>query len=352
MTVRRMRAAVIGGPGRLDVHDVGIGEPAADEVLVRVAYCGVCGTDLHTTLEGWAAPGTIGGHEWSGRIAAVGSDVTDLAEGDLVVGGPPWCGACEWCLKGRPSLCLADPVRSTGTAGSGDSGHGGAFAEFHLARAETVHLVPSGLDARTAALSEPLAVALHGLTNAALPADLSATRILVSGAGPLGLLVIAALVDRGATDLVVSEPGEQRRVAAIAAGTGAAVAPDDLPAVPAMPTETSSDGFDVVFETSGRAPAIGTALSLLRPTGKLVLLGTGAMSVKLDPIRILMNELVVTGAYCYDTTGIADALSLLASGRLPIDALLMPDDVGLDGLLDAMNALKIGAIPRKVLVRP
>jgi threonine dehydrogenase-like Zn-dependent dehydrogenase len=83
-----------------------------------------------------------------------------------------------------------------------------------------------------------------------------------------------------------------------------------------------------------------------------VLLGTGAMRVKLDAIRILLNELVVTGAYCYDDTGIEDALALLASGRLPLDALLTPDAVGLDDLLDAMNRLKTGDIPRKVLVRP
>jgi (R,R)-butanediol dehydrogenase/meso-butanediol dehydrogenase/diacetyl reductase len=315
-------------------------------VVVRVEYCGVCGTDLHTTLDGWAPAGTIGGHEWSGRVTAIGSSVTDVAVGDLVVGGPPWCGTCEWCEKGRPALCVADPIRTTAL------GHGGAFAEFHLARAATVHRVPAGLDARTAALSEPLAVALHGLTNAALPDDLSGTRILVSGAGPLGLLVIAALVDRGAVDLTVSEPGQQRRLAALAAGATTTVAPEDLPLLPALPTLTSPDGFDVVLETSGQAVAVSTGLSLLRPTGRLVLLGTGAMSVKLDAIRILLNELVVTGAYCYDATGIDDALALLATGRLPIEALLSTQDYGLDEMLEMMRALRSGEISRKALVRP
>jgi (R,R)-butanediol dehydrogenase/meso-butanediol dehydrogenase/diacetyl reductase len=346
MTPNRMRAAVIGGPGKLEVRELDVVPPATDEVLVRIEYCGVCGTDLHTTLDGWAAPGTIGGHEWSGRIAAIGAAVTDFAVDDLVVGGPPWCGTCEWCVKGHPSLCVSDPIRTNST------GHGGAFAEFHLTRAATVHRVPDGLDARTAALSEPLAVALHGLTNAALPDDLSDTRILVSGAGPLGLLVIAALVDRGAVNLTVSEPAQQRRLAAIAAGAATALAPEELPASPELPTQTSQAGFDLVFETSGQADAVSTGLSLLRPTGRLVLLGTGAMSVKLDAIRVLLNELVVTGAYCYDATGIQDALALLASGRLPIDALLAAKDYSLDGLLDMMKSLRSGDISRKALVRP
>lgn len=346
MTPDRMRAAVIDGPGKLDIRELDVVAPAADEVLVRIEYCGVCGTDLHTTLDGWAPAGTIGGHEWSGKVAAVGSAVTELAVGDLVVGGPPWCGECEWCVTGHPSLCVADPIRTNAP------GHGGAFAEYHLTRAATVHRVPAGLDLRTAALSEPLAVALHGLTNAELPDDLSTTRILVSGAGPLGLLVIAALVDRGANNLTVSEPGQQRRLAAIAAGASTAVAPDELPALPDLPTHTSPDGFDVVLETSGQAVAVSTGLSLLRPTGRLVLLGTGAMSVKLDAIRILLNELVVTGAYCYDATGIADALALLVSGRLPIDALLSSEDYDLDGLLEMMKSLRSGEISRKALVRP
>jgi len=346
MTAQTMRAAVIDGPGKLDIREVEVVPPAADEVLVHIEYCGVCGTDLHTALDGWAPPGTVGGHEWSGRIVAVGSSVTDLEPGVLVVGGPPWCGTCEWCVKGHPSLCVADPIRT------GTTGHGGAFAEFHLARAATVHRIPDGLDLRTAALSEPLAVALHGLTNADLPADLDGIRIMVSGAGPLGLLVIAAIADRGARNLTVSEPSQQRRLAAVAAGATNAVAPDDLPLLPALPTQTSPDGFDVVLETSGQAVAVSTALSLLRPTGRLVLLGTGAMSVRLDAIRILLNELVVTGAYCYDATGIDDALALLSSGRLPIEALLSTEDYDLDGLLEMMKALRSGEISRKALVRP
>jgi (R,R)-butanediol dehydrogenase/meso-butanediol dehydrogenase/diacetyl reductase len=345
-TSRSMRAAVIEGPAALAVREVDVPEPGAGEILVKIEYCGICGTDLHNALDGWAAPGTVGGHEWSGRVSTVGAGVTGWDVGDLVVGGPPWCGRCEWCRIGRPALCVADPIRT------GKPGHGGAFAQFHLATAGSLHRAPDGLDPRTAALAEPLAVALHGVTLADLPPDPIRVRTLVSGAGPLGLLVIAALATQGLTDIVVSEPSASRRDQALAAGAREAVDPAELPAVPDLPTQSRDDGFALCFETSGRAEAIGTSLGLLRPTGRLVLLGTGSMSVRLDPIRILLNELVVTGAYCYDADGIDNALQLLASGRLPIDALVSPDDVGLDDLLATMQRLKSGDLPRKAMVRP
>lgn len=347
-----MRAAVIEGPGRLTVQELDRAEPRPGEVLVQIEYCGICGTDLHGALEGWMPPGTVAGHEWSGRVAAVGSDVAEWSIGDLVVGGPPWCGECEWCRIGRPALCVADPIRNNGLSHSGGRDLGGAFAEFLLAPAATLHAIPDGLDVRVAALSEPLAVALHGISAARLPNGPAGVRILVSGGGPLGQLVVSALRADGADDITVSEPAEVRRKQCSAAGAHTVVAPDELPAVPPMPTSTRADGFDVVIETSGVAVAIGTGLGLLRPTGTLVLLGTGAMSVRLDAIRILLNELVVTGAYCYDAGGIDAALALLASGRLPVDALLPPDDVGLDDLLDTMHRLHAGEIPTKALVKP
>jgi (R,R)-butanediol dehydrogenase/meso-butanediol dehydrogenase/diacetyl reductase len=341
-----MRAAVINGKDDLTVVDVDVPVPDAGEALVQIEYCGVCGTDLHSVLDGWAPPGTIPGHEWAGRVVALGADAGEVSTGQLVVGGPLRCGRCEWCQAGRPSLCVADPIRS------GDSPHRGAFAQFHAVPVAALCPVPEGLPARTAALAEPLAVALHGLTLASLPRDPRGVRVLVSGGGPLGLLVIAALSARGVSDITVSEPADARRTQALAVGATQVVAPADLPTAPAMPTNCLDDGFDVCLETSGKEEAISTALALLRPTGRLVLLGTNAMSVRVDPLRILLNELVVTGGYCYDATGIADAVDLLASGQLPVAALVSPDDVPLDDLLDTMHRLHAGELSTKVLVRP
>ncbi|HWA67989.1 MAG TPA: alcohol dehydrogenase catalytic domain-containing protein [Mycobacteriales bacterium] len=348
----RMRSAVIEGAGRIAVREAAVPTPGPGQVLVRVEWCGICGTDLHGALEGWMPPGTVGGHEWSGTISAVGPDVAGWSPGDPVVGGPPWCGECAWCRSGRPALCLADPIRATGSGHGDGSELGGAFADYLLAGADTLHRVPDGLDLRVAALSEPLAVALHGISVAKLPEDRAKLHILVSGGGPLGQLVIAALRASGAADVTVCEPSGVRRHQAVAAGATAALAPEDLPPAPAMPTQAHQDGFDYAFETSGVESAVAAALALLRPTATLVLLGTGDLSVRMDAMRILLNELVVTGAYCYDEGGIDAALGLLASGRLPVDALMCPDDVGLDDLLDTMLRLHAGEIPTKALVRP
>ena len=343
---KTMRAAVIEGPAQLHVREVARAVPGPDQVLVHIEYCGVCGTDLHNVLEGWAPPGSVSGHEWSGRVVEIGPGVSSWAIGDRVVGGPPWCRRCTWCLAGRPALCVADPVRCA------TPGHSGAFAEFHVSSAQALHRVPDGLDVRTAALAEPLAVALHAVTTAQRLPTVTHERTLVSGAGPLGLLLVAALRASGVAGITVVEPAAARRTQALLAGASDAVAPNDLPEVPALPTQCCPDGFDLAFETSGRSAAITAAIGLLRPAGRAILLGTGAMSTPVDPIRVLFNELIVSGAYCYDDGGIDDALALLASGNLPVASLVSSDDVSLDQLLDTMLALRSGELPTKVLVRP
>ena len=338
-----MRAAVYDGPRTMSVRDLPVTAAGADEVVVAVEHCGICGSDLHLVVEGWGVPGTVYGHEWSGRVAAIGEGVDGWAVGDRVVGGPDACGRCRWCIDGRGALCAADPIRS-GVI------HSGAYAEFYVVPEVALHRVPDALDQRTAALSEPLAVALHAIANAGLPR--AGARVLVTGAGPNGLLVAAACVALGVDDLTVSEPVATRRARAVAVGATTVVEPSELPAPPAMPTEALADGWDVVLECSGRTSAIEPALGLLVPGGRLVLVGTGSFEARIDPTRMMINELVITGAYCYEAREIDEALALLASGRLAVDALLDPTDVPLDGLLDAMVRLAAGELPAKVLVTP
>lgn len=343
MTPATGRAAVYDGPGSLAVRLVDLPDPAPDEVLVRVSHCGVCGSDLHMVVEGWGTPGTVYGHEWSGEVVAIGSDVTRLSVGDRVVGGPNPCGRCRWCVTGRSTLCVTDPVRG------GTDLHAGAYAEWKLAPAVSLRPVPVGMSLRIAALAEPLAVALHALTVGQV-AD--GDRVLVTGAGPIGLLAVATLRARGVDDVTVCEPVAVRRERALTVGATRVVSPEELPAPPALPTDWHEDGYDVAIECSGRAAALEAALGLLLPGGRLVVTGTGDFRMTLNPIRVLVNELVVVGAYCYDDHGVEDALELLASGSLPVDHLLHPDDVPLEELLGAMQRLADGDIPAKVLVRP
>jgi 2-desacetyl-2-hydroxyethyl bacteriochlorophyllide A dehydrogenase len=339
-----MPAAVYRGPRRLDVEERPVPRPDAGEVLVEVSHCGVCGSDLHFVLDGWGRPGSIGGHEYAGRVVDIGTGVTGWAVGDAVVGGPrPTCGRCRACTAGRPNLCADRDA-------PGGGGPDGGFARYVRVPVGALIPVPPGLDLRTAALAEPLAVALHALTRSGF---VPGARALVCGAGPIGALVIAALRARGAGPIVVTEPGEARRRLAARLGADEVVPPDALDVPPFGDPGRIVDGaVDVAFECSGRSDAMEAALTQLVRGGTLVLVGAGIEPPRFDQNRILVNELVVTGSFEYDADGVADAVALLASGALPVDDLVEPADVALPDLLSAMEQLASGELPGKVLVTP
>jgi (R,R)-butanediol dehydrogenase/meso-butanediol dehydrogenase/diacetyl reductase len=337
-----MRAAVYKGDRKVEVEEYPLPELGADDVLLEVSHCGVCGSDIHFVLEGWGRPNSVGGHEYTGTVAAVGSGVTDWEVGDQAVGGPSVrCGECEYCRAGRPSLC----------SGRGSVGEGGdfqgAFADYiKVSSGELLHL-PDGVSMRHAALAEPLAVALHGITRADVqPGE----RVLVTGGGPIGTLTIAALVARGITDIVLSEPAAVRRELGEKLGARS-ITPEEL-TVPRSPNELVAEPFQVALECSGHAAAMEQCLGQLQRTGRLVLVGAGIKPPRFDPSRILLNELVITGAFCYDADGFERALELLAEPDFPRDLLIEPNDVGLSGLLTAIEMLGAGELPAKVMVAP
>lgn len=339
-----MAAAVLKGPGRLEVEEVPVPELGDGDVLVAVDLCGVCGSDLHMVLEGWGAPGSWQGHEWVGRVAAVGPAVTTWRPGDVVVGGPmARCGTCPMCVAGRPSLC-------SGRDTPGTFMEQGAFATYKLSPAAELIPMPPDLLPRAATLAEPLAVALHGVHQGGVQPG---QRVLVLGAGPIGALSIAALRAMGVDHVVCAEPSPGRRDLAAAVGATTVLHPGDL-VVPSIaePGLIVEDAVDVVLECSGKAAAMEAGLAQLVRGGTLVLVGAGIEPPRFDPNRILLNELVITGSFVYDEDGFERALELLASGALPVDELLEPDTVPLDGLLEAMRGLADGRLAGKVLVRP
>jgi (R,R)-butanediol dehydrogenase/meso-butanediol dehydrogenase/diacetyl reductase len=339
-----MPAAVLHGIRDVTVEEIPVPLPGEHEVLLEVSHCGICGSDLHFVLEWGGRDGRVEGHEYSATVVAVGPGVEGWSVGDRVVGGPtPRCGECEYCRAGRPSLCAG-----RGRVGTGDSPWQGAFARYTKVHVDELLRVPDGLSMRHAALAEPLAVALHGITRAGGPRP--GTRWLVTGGGPIGFLSVAALRAHGVDDIVVSEPHEKRR--ALCERLGArVVTPDELP-VPTFPHDLVDEPFDAALECSGHREAMEAALAQLKRGGTLVLVGAGIRAPRFDPNRILLNELVVTGSFVYDADGFPRALELLASGRLPLDLLVEPDDVPLDGFLDAAVRLGSGDLAAKVLVVP
>jgi (R,R)-butanediol dehydrogenase/meso-butanediol dehydrogenase/diacetyl reductase len=339
-----MPVAVFMGLRDVRVEDRPRPEIRPDEVLVEVSHCGICGSDLHFLLEWGGHEGAIEGHEYSGTIVAVGDAVTGWEPGERVVGGPtPRCGTCEYCVARRPSLCIM-----RGRVGADEGDWQGAFARYKTIPAAQLLRVPDGLDSKHAALAEPMAVALHGITRAggARPG----TRWLVTGGGPIGFLSVAALRAAGVDDIVVSEPHDTRR--ALCERLGArTVHPDEL-ALPAMPHDLVDEPFDVALECSGNNKAMEAALAQLKRGGTLVLVGAGIRAPRFDNNRILLNELVITGAFVYDHDGFPRALELLASGAVPLDVLVESEDVPLDGLLDAAIGLHEGRLAAKVMIVP
>jgi threonine dehydrogenase-like Zn-dependent dehydrogenase len=337
-----MLAAVYEGDGAVAVRSLSAPEPGPDEVVLEISHCGICGSDLHFVVEGWSSAGSVHGHEYSGTIVATGPGVTDWAPGDRAVGGPgPGCGSCAPCLTGTAQLCLQrdQPGRAPSR---------GAWARYKLLRADHLHRVPDGLDLRTAALTEPLAVALRGVRRSGVRPG---GRALVCGAGPIGLLSVAVLRALDVDDVTVSEPSSIRRQLALAVGATAVVTPDELDQ-PTSPTALVAHPFDAAIECSGRADAIVAALAQLGRRGVLVLSGTGMQRPPLEFLRVILNELVITGALEYTGEDFADAIALLAGGRLPTDRLIEAEDVPLGGVQRAVQRLAAGEIAGKVMVVP
>jgi 2-desacetyl-2-hydroxyethyl bacteriochlorophyllide A dehydrogenase len=226
-------------------------------------------------------------------------------------------------------------------------GYRGAFCRFKTVAADGLIRIPDSLPTRVAALAEPTAIALHAVQLAGVGAD---DRVLVTGAGPVGLLILAVLRAQGISHITVSEPSPVRRQRALDVGAFRVVTPDTLVGPPmGMPV---AEPYAVIFECSGHASAVEAALSQLDYAGTLVIVGTGFQPPRFNQNRLIIFELEIIGAYNYNDDGFQPAVDLLDSGTLPLDSLIEPDDVPLSGVMDSMERLSRGEIPAKVMVRP
>ncbi len=255
-----MRAALLHGVRDLRVGEVPRPERAPDEVLLRVRAVGVCGSDLHHYLEGAigstkASEPFILGHEFAAEVVEGG----ELRPGTLVAVDPNRaCGRCEWCAAGYPNLC-------PNVEFAGVPPYQGALAEYITARPEALVPLPEGFDAATAALLEPLGVAIHALDLARLKPMAS---VAVLGAGPIGLLIMQVARWCGAGQLTVIEPLEYRRQLALTLGADTAVASwEELKAI------TDGRGVDVVLEATTSPLGPQHAAEAVRIGGRVVLVG-------------------------------------------------------------------------------
>lgn len=307
------------GPKDLRLETVHLPAPGAGEVLVRVAYCGVCGSDLHEIadgphaipvdrphpLSGAVAPLTLG-HEFSGVVAATGPGVEGLPEGAPVAVEPNYrCGRCTACREGRTEVCAA-----FGFAGlMGDGG----MAEYALVPAYMVHRLPDGFDLAVAAVLEPAAVALHAVRRSTFEAGQTA---VVVGLGPVGLIVCALLRESGAARILGLDPVPARRELARRFGVDAVLDPDP----DAVEEFTGGDGAHVAFEVVGSQAAVDVALSSLRSGGEVLLLGL-VDTLVLPAFDMVNAELRITTSVGYRDCH-PELVRLVMAGRLDLAALV------------------------------
>jgi L-iditol 2-dehydrogenase len=303
-------------PGAIELIEHDRPTIGSDEALVEVAYAGLCGSDIGVynyegAYEFMSFPRILG-HEYAGTVVEVGDDVTDVAVGDRVVEAPNHgCGECYQCRSARPNLCREFTI--TGLH------HHGAFTEYVATPTEYLYHVPDNLPLRTAAATEPTAVAARAVV--ANSRTTAGDRVLVEGPGPIGLLT-AQIARRQGGDVVVSGVGQDEAVRLPAAATlGFETANVATVAAESLREEyTDGRGFDVVFDATGHESGLQTAADVVRKGGQVVLIGQSG-HVALDYTPFIRGEVDIQCSYAAAWPDFDRALRLLSSGAVQADPL-------------------------------
>ncbi len=312
-----MLAAVIRGPGQLDVTEVPTPEPGAGEILLKVGSNTVCGTDLRI-LRGektkGVRPGVVLGHEIAGTVAAVGPGVTTYRVGDLAVVSPSvTCGVCFYCLRDMEQFCTNTDIFGYGLDG-GLAEYclipGRAVARKHVSTAKP------GTPLTALSLAEPLSCVLNALGN--YRAGLGDT-VVILGAGPIGLLHMTACRLVGATQIIVSDPSEARRATATDLGATTTVDPlnEDLESV--VRDATGGYGADVAVVCIGRSELLAQALGLVRKGGSVCAFAgfpKGSLA-QVDPNVVHYGEIRLVGASNSKRRQTDEAIGLIERGLIP-----------------------------------
>ncbi|HEV56158.1 MAG TPA: galactitol-1-phosphate 5-dehydrogenase [Phycisphaerales bacterium] len=312
-----MKALVLEAYNRLRYMDVPDPVPGPSEVLVRVAACGICGSDVHGVdgSTGRRRPPVIMGHEAASTVAAVGDDVSDWHTGDRVTfDSTIWCGRCDFCRQGRVNLC--EDRRVLGVSCE-EYRCDGAMAEYVVVPQRILYRLPEGLSFEAAAMVEPLSVAVHAVKR--IRPHLGETAVVV-GAGVIGLLAVQALRAAGCPRvLAVDLDASRLRMAErLGAEVGLNAGEDG---VQERIREWSDGGVDVAVEAVGLSPTVNLAVSVVRKGGALALVGNVAPQVDWPLQAVVTRELSVYGS-CASAGEYPACLDLLADGAVNAEPLI------------------------------
>jgi len=293
----------------------------ADDVLVEVKFCGICGTDLHEylmgpivtssaphPLTGATLPQTLG-HEFSATVVEAGPDVRDVRVGDRVAIMPAIvCGRCHYCRRGMGHLCLS-------FACTGLSAETGGLAQFAVLKEYQLAVLPDEVSDLQGAIIEPASVAAYGVDRAGVAGG---DVVLVTGAGPIGILSAMYASALGAATVVIAEPNPNRASLARAMDIGPVLdsTADGFGAV--LDGLTSAIGVDVAVECSGTSAGLATCVSRTRRRGSIVQTGLHTKAASLDAMALSAKDLSLIGSWCYLITDWPRIIRLVASGKYPV----------------------------------
>jgi L-iditol 2-dehydrogenase len=344
-----MKALLLTAPSQLSFTDFPDPTPGADEVLLRIRACGICGSDIHgwDGSSGRRRPPLIMGHEAAGEVLAVGEAVTNWKAGDRVTfDSTIFCGHCAYCERGEVNLC--ENRRVVGVAPAEYRQHG-AFAEKLCVPARILYRLPENLLFSHAAMIEPVSIAIHAIKRVSVSASDTA---VVVGAGMIGLLVVQALRWAGARQIVAVDLVDERLALARQLGATHTFNSRNIDVTAAVAGLTSGQGADLAFEVVGISPTVQTAISVLRRGGHAVLVGN--LSAKTDfPLQAVVTRELTLHGTCGSAGEYPLCLDLVARGVIqvePIISAISPLDQGVDWF----NRLsgKEGAGLMKVILTP
>lgn len=303
-----MKAAVIDQVNSIHLQDREIPQISEGEALIKVRYCGICGSDLHV-LHGQHPTATfpvVPGHEFVGELVeANGEGAEQLEPGDMVVAQPFFsCGNCEPCAKGHDNVCRH--LRFMGAHCDG------GFAEYVKVATRKVYKIPKDMDLRLAALAEPIAVAVHDVRRSGLQVG---ETVLVIGGGPIGMLIAMVARHAGANKVVISEINEFRCDFAKKLGFET-VNPLDADFAEQMQSLSGGKGFDVTFEVSGSKPGITSAIEYTTIGGMIMVVGMTKEPYPVDLSAMFSKELRMQGVRIHAQYNFIGAVELLKSGEL------------------------------------
>ncbi len=331
-----MRAARFYSAFDIRVEDVSIPTISErDEVLVEVLWCGICGTDLHEytmgpivtpstphPLTGATLPQTLG-HEFSAKVVEIGPDVQDVQVGDRVAIMPAIvCGRCTYCRRGLGHLC----ERFACTGLSADTG---GLAEFAVLKEYQVARLPDTVSSLEGAVVEPASVAAYGIDRVGVHGG---DVVLVTGAGPIGVLSAMYAGALGASTVVIAEPNPNRAALARAMDIGPVADPTDEGFADLIKDLTGGLGVDVVAECSGSTPGLTTAMNSVRARGSIVQTGLHTKPATLDAMRLSEKDISYVGSWCYLITDWPRIIRMIASGKYPV-AKAVTTQIGLDAVV-------------------